>query len=83
MQQLVLEHGDRMSFSYAAGEPDRDTFVTFNALTQSLGAWDPMAQRWRAAGHGVLRFDLRGQPGTSAAVGLRSTSPSRRSREIA
>lgn len=71
MQQLVLEHGDSMAFRYEAGQPGRDTFVTFNALTQSLEAWDAMAEHWRAAGHGVLRFDLRGQPGTTAAAGLR------------
>lgn len=75
MNQFQLEHGDDMSYSYQPGDPERDTFVTFNALTQSLTAWDGMAQRWQADGHGVLRFDLRGQPGTSAAEGLRLDIP--------
>ena len=71
MQQLELDHGDTMSFVYDPGEPERETFVTFNALTQSLAAWEKMVAPWRDRGHGVLRFDLRGQPGTTAADGVK------------
>jgi hypothetical protein len=38
MAQLQVEHGGRIPYRYEAGDPGRDTFVTFNALTQSLGA---------------------------------------------
>jgi alpha-beta hydrolase superfamily lysophospholipase len=63
--------GDRLCFSHHA--PAREggvTFVLFNALTQPLQAWDPVVEAVRERGHGSLAFDLRGQPGSTAAPGL-------------
>lgn len=70
MPHLNLD-GDRLAYEHRppAGS-DAVTFVLFNALTQPLQAWDPVASALHAAGHGTLRFDLRGQPGSTAAPGL-------------
>jgi len=70
MAELSLD-GDRLSYSHQV--PARAggvTFVMFNAMTQPHQAWDPVVEVVHAAGHGSLRYDLRGQPGSTAAPEL-------------
>ena len=70
MAELCMD-GDRLSYSHR--RPARAggaTFVMFNAMTQPHQAWDPVVELLHAAGHGSLCYDLRGQPGSTAAPDL-------------
>lgn len=63
--------GDRIAYTHHP--PGRDgarTFVLFNAMTQPHQAWDPVVAMLTREGHGTLGYDLRGQPGSTAAPGL-------------
>jgi pimeloyl-ACP methyl ester carboxylesterase len=61
----VLELGPNDQLYYAHTPPEAKdglTFVFFNALTSDTGGWEAViGPRVRAAGHGTLAFNFRGQ----------------------
>ena len=58
-------------FEYVAPTAEKGvTFVGYNALTGDMGMWESaIGEAVRAAGHGTLFWNLRGQEGTDAADG--------------
>ncbi len=70
MPELDLD-GDRLAFEHHVPTEAGFTFVMFNAMTQPYTAWACVADALHGAGHGTVRFDLRGQPGSTAEPALR------------
>lgn len=69
----TLELGASQGLRYDYQAPTRSdgcTFVGVNALTGDMGMWDAViGPGLRAAGHGTLLWNLRGQAGSPAAAG--------------
>lgn len=63
MAILELGPNDQLYYEHIPPSADRAaTFVFFNALTSDTGAWESViGPRVRAAGHGTLAFNFRGQ----------------------
>ena len=72
----ILELGphDRLYYQHRQPAADADsalTFVFFNALTSDTAGWEAViAPRVRAAGHGTLTFNFRGQTDSLFSPGL-------------
>ncbi len=63
MANLNLGRQDALYYEYAAPQTDGgNTFVFFNALTGDTGTWESViGPKLRAAGHGTLAYNMRGQ----------------------
>jgi pimeloyl-ACP methyl ester carboxylesterase len=63
MGNLNLGKQDALYYEYAAPQADSGrTFVFFNALTGDTNTWETViGPRLRAAGHGTLAYNMRGQ----------------------
>ena len=63
MANLDLGKQDALYYEYAAPQTDGGyTFVFFNALTGDTSTWEAIiGPRLRAAGHGTLAYNMRGQ----------------------
>jgi len=63
MGNLYLGKQDALYYEYAAPQADDGhTFVFFNALTGDTSTWETViGPRLRAAGHGTLVYNMRGQ----------------------
>ena len=64
MPSIELGPADALYYEYIPPPTDKGfTFVFFNALTGDTGAWETtIAPQLRAAGHGSLTYNMRGQP---------------------
>ncbi len=64
MPHLDLDDGNRLFYLHTRpNHRDGRTFVFFNALTGDTGMWEgAVGAPLRAAGHGTLSFNFRGQP---------------------
>ncbi len=70
----VLELGPEDALAYEHVPPSRPagfTFVFVNAITGDLGQWRAVGEPLRAAGHGTLAWNFRGQAGSRYAPGTR------------
>ena len=72
MPVLDLDESNGLFFRHAPpGAADGRTFVFFNALTGDTGMWEGViGERLRAAGHGTLSFNYRGQTDSPFASGI-------------
>jgi pimeloyl-ACP methyl ester carboxylesterase len=70
-----LQLGPQDSIYYEHTDPasaNGCTFVFFNALTGDTGTWEAIiGPRLRAAGHGTLTYNMRGQTNSSFSPGLK------------
>ncbi len=65
MPVLELSAGNGLAYDHRSPEGGGCTFVLFNALTGDKAAWEAgVAPALRAAGHGTLTFNYRGQAGS-------------------
>jgi len=65
MPVLELSAGNGLTYDHRPPEGGGCTFVLFNALTGDKEAWEAgVAPALRAAGHGTLSFNYRGQAGS-------------------
>lgn len=65
MATVELAPGNALYYELQPPSHDRGlTFVAFNALTGEAAGWDPVMAPLRAAGHGSLVFNYRGQSGS-------------------
>jgi pimeloyl-ACP methyl ester carboxylesterase len=72
MGNLYLGKQDVLYYEYAAPQADGGhTFVFFNALTGDTSTWEAViGPRLRAAGHGTLVYNMRGQTDSPFSPGL-------------
>jgi 3-oxoadipate enol-lactonase len=62
MATLEIGPGEALHYNHQAPTDDGKTFVFVNALTSDMSLWDAeIAPSLRAAGHGTLVYNLRGQ----------------------
>ena len=63
MANLSLGNQDALYYEYTAPRSDSGcTFVFFNALTGDTSTWEAViGPKLRAAGHGTLAYNMRGQ----------------------
>lgn len=74
MPHLEIADGESLYYEYAAPGPDGRTFVFVNALTGSYQMWEAViGPRLRAAGHGTLVYNFRGQAESRTAPTTRPT----------
>ena len=73
MPTIQLGSQDSLYYEYALPESDsRFTFCFFNALTGDTNTWETViGPRLRAAGHGTLAYNLRGQTNSRFSPGLK------------
>lgn len=72
MATYEISEGNALYYDYTqAAAPDRTTFVFFNPLTGDTGIWqNGIAKPLIEAGHGVLVYNMRGQPDSPFSAGL-------------
>lgn len=74
MPHLEIADGESLYYEYTAPGPDGRTFVFVNALTGSYQMWDAViGPQLRAAGHGTLVYNFRGQAESRTAPTTRPT----------
>ena len=65
MATLEISPGNQLSFEHYEPSGDAFTFVFFNALSGDKSMWlQTVGERLRAAGYGMLLYNLRGQEGS-------------------
>jgi len=66
MTTLAIAEGEALPYAYEAPAAGGVTFVFVNALTGDLSAWEQpeIGPALRAAGHGTLAWNFRGQAGS-------------------
>lgn len=65
MAQLELSPGNSLAYELIEPRDGRCTFVFFNALSGDKSMWtSTVGETLRAAGHGMLLYNLRGQAGS-------------------
>lgn len=76
MAFLALGPEDGLAYEHAPpGGPSGFTFVFVNAITGDIAQWRGVGEALRAAGHGTLAWNFRGQAGSRFAVGTRLDAP--------
>ncbi|MEL6298433.1 MAG: alpha/beta hydrolase [Pseudomonadota bacterium] len=69
MPTLTLSEGNSISYDHVLPSDGGHTFCCFNALSGDKGMWDAaIGERVRAAGHGLLTWNFRGQAGSDFTI---------------
>lgn len=73
MSKLEIDNENELYYEYHPPEADKGcTFVFFNALTGDTSMWEAfIGSQLRAAGHGTLVYNMRGQAGSRFAPDLK------------
>ncbi|MGI9424699.1 MAG: alpha/beta fold hydrolase [Hyphomicrobiaceae bacterium] len=69
MPTLTLSPGNTLAYDYVQPSDGGKTFVCFNALSGDMSMWTAsLGERLKAAGHGWLIYNLRGQAGSDYTI---------------